>query len=878
MADTTPKRPHQSPRKRSKQQSPSPSSFSSKISLTPKTPQSQAPTTNLRRSARRGKDPTTPQKPFSSLEKPIKDSQQDLNFARNDEGLNPKVPLENVGELVENQRNLDKQEFTGSSKSKRNVDSTKTPRKRQKDGLHTVEVFSPVSPELSETKKRRRQHASEKKNTVVTRSKAKASSSKVENKKTKTKRVYYKKVMFDGAEFEVGDDVYVKRREDASSDDEGPEVEECRVCFKAGRNVMIECDDCLGGFHLKCLKPPLREVPEGDWVCTFCEARKSGKEIELPKPPQGKKRVRTMKEKLLSSDLWAAHIESLWKEVELKYWCRVRWYMIPEETAAGRQPHNLRRELYRTNDFADIEMESIIRHCFVKNPKEFVKANDEGDDVFLCEYEYDIHWHSFKRLAEIDNEENCEDTDSDEDWDSHKVTGSDTDEDMEYDDENVKSLQTRPLPAHELAANSGKGRFFGLQKIGTKRIPEHVRCHKQTELERAKATLLLATLPKSLPCRDKEMSEITTFIKGAICNDQCLGRCLYVHGVPGTGKTMSVLAVMRSLRSEVEAGTIKPYSFVEVNGLKLASPENIYRVIYEALSGHRVGWKKALQLLNERFSDGKKIGKEDDRPCILLIDELDLLVTRNQSVLYNILDWPTKPHSKLIVIGIANTMDLPEKLLPRISSRMGVQRLCFGPYKYQQLQEIISSRLTGIEVFEKQAVEFASRKVAAISGDARRALEICRRAAEIADYRIKKLTLVPNSASAGNCLVGMADVEAAIQEMFQAPHIQVMKSGSKLSKIFLTAMVYELYKTGMSETNFEKLAMTVSCLCASNGETFPGWDILLNVGCKLGECRIILCEPGSRHRLQKLQLNFPSDDVVFALKDSKELTWLAKYL
>jgi origin recognition complex subunit 1 len=88
-------------------------------------------------------------------------------------------------------------------------------------------------------------------------------------------------------------------------------------------------------------------------------------------------------------------------------------------------------------------------------------------------------------------------------------------------------------------------------------------------------------------------------------------------------------------------------------------------------------------LLNERFVEGKKTGEEADRPCILLIDELDLLVTRNQSVtnkscckklvircpryllyetrlaitfllsqvLYNILDWPTKPHSKLIVIG-----------------------------------------------------------------------------------------------------------------------------------------------------------------------------------------------------------------------------------
>jgi len=35
---------------------------------------------------------------------------------------------------------------------------------------------------------------------------------------------------------------------------------------------------------------------------------------------------------------------------------------------------------------------------------------------------------------------------------------------------------------------------------------------------------------------------------------------------------------MRILKSEVDAGNIKPYTFVEINGLKLATPENIYRV------------------------------------------------------------------------------------------------------------------------------------------------------------------------------------------------------------------------------------------------------------------------------------------------------------
>lgn len=37
--------------------------------------------------------------------------------------------------------------------------------------------------------------------------------------------------------------------------------------------------------------------------------------------------------------------------------------------------------------------------------------------------------------------------------------------------------------------------------------------------------------------------------------------------------------MMRNIRSEVDAGSISPYCFVEINGLKLASPENIYKVL-----------------------------------------------------------------------------------------------------------------------------------------------------------------------------------------------------------------------------------------------------------------------------------------------------------
>lgn len=37
-----------------------------------------------------------------------------------------------------------------------------------------------------------------------------------------------------------------------------------------------------------------------------------------------------------------------------------------------------------------------------------------------------------------------------------------------------------------------------------------------------------------------------------------------------------------------------------------------------------------------------------------------------QTVLYNLFEWPGRKGSRLSIIGVANTMDLPERLHPRI--------------------------------------------------------------------------------------------------------------------------------------------------------------------------------------------------------------------
>lgn len=56
--------------------------------------------------------------------------------------------------------------------------------------------------------------------------------------------------------------------------------------------------------------------------------------------------------------------------------------------------------------------------------------------------------------------------------------------------------------------------------------------------------------------------------------------------------------------------------------------------------------------------------------CISLF-KLDLLNTKKQEIVYDIFNWSANEESLVSVIAIANTLDLPERLLSqRVSSRL----------------------------------------------------------------------------------------------------------------------------------------------------------------------------------------------------------------
>lgn len=56
----------------------------------------------------------------------------------------------------------------------------------------------------------------------------------------------------------------------------------------------------------------------------------------------------------------------------------------------------------------------------------------------------------------------------------------------------------------------------------------------QTNFDLIRSRLHVSAIPNSLPCREKEFSNIYSYIMGKLMDGS--GGCIYISGVPGTGK------------------------------------------------------------------------------------------------------------------------------------------------------------------------------------------------------------------------------------------------------------------------------------------------------------------------------------------------------
>lgn len=436
----------------------------------------------------------------------------------------------------------------------------------------------------------------------------------------------------------------------------------------------------------------------------------------------------------------------------------------------------------------------------------------------------------------------------------------------------------------------------------TKSVPSEFTDPKSVAFKEVKQRLHTSQKLNALPGREDEFAMIYMNLESAV--NEKTGCCVYVCGVPGMGKTATIKDVVEQMTYSSERGEMEQFSYLELNGLKLLSPTVAYEALWHHISGDKVSASNAALLLEEYFK------REDHKrkPLVILMDEFDQIATKKQNVMYNFFNWPTYSTSKLIVIAVANTMDLPERMLTnKIASRLGLRRIQFRGYTFQQLGDIITHRLEMITknnrrkvVITSDAIGFASRKVASVSGDARRALTICRRAVEIAEKEYLENKKGEDDSEPYQVLI--SHISTAINETVNSPLSKYIASLPFASKLVLASLLRRSRRTGLAENslgdiidemrnsfamathseeqgsdelNMQDVLYSDKTFTATN-ETAPILNLRIHffkqIVTSLIEAGIIIQQnsPGERSRLVKLDV--PEEEVVSIFKKDNAIS------
>ncbi|CAH1446937.1 unnamed protein product [Lactuca virosa] len=382
------------------------------------------------------------------------------------------------------------------------------------------------------------------------------------------------------------------------------------------------------------------------------------------------------------------------------------------------------------------------------------------------------------------------------------------------------------------------------------------------QLSAVKEALHVSTAPSVPVCREDEQKRIVEFCKQSI--EQEKAGSLYVCGCPGTGKSLSMENVKKSLAVWAkETGGQFP-EILGINCTSLSTTSEIFNKILGKSQPHKKVHNRSTPLRQIQQLYSQKQQSSGTKMMLVIADELDYLITKDRVVLHDLFMLTTLPFSKIILIGIANAIDLADRFLPKLQSlNCKPMVLSFRAYTMDQIIMILKQRLMALPytVFQPQALELCARKVAASSGDMRKALGICRGAIERLEIELRESTSTSNLSS----MVRVDHMAIALSRAYKSPIVDTIQSLPQHQQIVLCSAV-KLFRKGKKDTTIGELNKFYIEVCKST--LIPPVGIMeLSCMCRvLGDQGILKLGQSRDDKLKRVTLQVEEADIIFALQ------------
>ncbi|GJX21405.1 cell division control protein 6 homolog B-like protein [Tanacetum coccineum] len=382
------------------------------------------------------------------------------------------------------------------------------------------------------------------------------------------------------------------------------------------------------------------------------------------------------------------------------------------------------------------------------------------------------------------------------------------------------------------------------------------------QLSAVKEVLHVSKAQSVIVCREDEQKRIVEFSKQ--CLEQYKAGSLYICGCPGTGKSLSMENVKGSLAAWAkETGGELP-DILSINCTSLSTTSEIFNKILGKSQPNKKssGRSAPLRQLQQLYS--QKQQSADTKMMFVIADELDYLITKDRVVLHDLFMLTTLPFSKIILIGIANAIDLADRFLPKLQSlNCKPMVVSFRAYSMDQIIMILKQRLMALPytVFQPQALELCARKVSAASGDMRKALGICRGAIEMLETELRENACTSNLSS----MVRVDHMAIALSRAYKSPIVDTIQSLPQHQQIVLCSAV-KLFRRGKKDTTIGELNKYYIDLCKST--LIPPVGIMeLSCMCRvLGDQGILKLGQSRDDKLRRVTLQVDEADINFALQ------------